>query len=535
MASRTRRIRTLRRATLTASLSGIASLAALLASVLNATPAHADEPIKPTEPSLMAEPGAVVDVVDAFDTKNGDPFDLNLSLGFQQTWERGKIRREGTLGPDGQSSDAGFVTNVENIAAYKHTTSTLHMRADVGVYKDLALFFRIPLILADDRGLDDLDGSARVVNAQNGRAADSATGDPMFRLPFKSPTRSGIDFIAAGLRWSVFNQFRDPTKPTWTWEIEGRFGVGEALHACSENAQPVPDAVKAAVPNAPANYPKCPGLTSDPTNQPIYAGDRWNRNPLLAGRSPGISRATNAIRVGTLVSNRYRYVEPYGGFWFMAEFFKSSADANVSRDVEGVITNHPPIRGGLTGGLMIHPWENRALFQRFSIDLRFAATYVSQGRDYSPLFDALGTSNASSLVAPNPAEYRGVLNPDGTTSSVGNYNKPIGFTGLTDVEAYGIFGGRAGFVVQAAQYVRFNLGFGISHIQGHLITSADACNPDVTPGDVGKAGRCRSGGVGSATGTPNPNHRPVLDLPGRRFRVSDAWIYDAWVSGTLMF
>ncbi len=532
----------MRSATLKASLSSIASLAALLASVLHPASARADEPIKPTEPSLMAEPGEVVDVVDAFDTKNGDPFDLNLSLGFQQTWERGKIRREGILGPDGQDSDGGFTTNVENIASYKHTTSTLHMRADVGLYKDLALFFRIPLILADDRGLDDLDGSARVVNAQNGRAADPATGDPMFRLPFKSPTRSGIDYIAAGLRWSVFNQYRDATKPTWTWEIEGRFGVGEPLHACNENAQPVPDAVKAAVPNSPANYPKCPGLTSDPTNQPVFAGDRWHRNPLLAGRSPGISRGTNAIRVGTLVSNRYRYVEPYGGFWFMAEFFKSSTDANVSRDLDGVITNHPPFRGGLTGGLMIHPWENRSLFQRFSIDLRFDAQYVSQGREYSPLFDALGSSNASSLVATNPAEYvRGTgTNPDGSPrfESVGNYRRPVGFTGLTDVEAHGIFGGRAGIVVQAAQYVRFNLGFGLAHIQGHLITTADACNPDLTPGDIYKAGRCRSGtGTANetATGTPNPNHRPVLDLPGRRFRVSDAWIYDAWVSGTVMF
>ncbi len=101
----------------------------------------------------------------------------------------------------------------------------------------------MPLILADDRSLDDLDGSAKgPVNAKFGRAADPATGDPLFRLPFSSPTRSGIDYIAAGLRWSVFNHTRDITKPTWTWEVEGRFGVGEPLHACNAKPENVPAA-----------------------------------------------------------------------------------------------------------------------------------------------------------------------------------------------------------------------------------------------------------------------------------------------------
>lgn len=513
-----------------------ATLLALLAGVsLQARSAHADEPLKPTEPTLMSEPGEVVDVVDAFDTEKGDPFDLNLSLGFHQTWESGKIRREGNLGPDGKEAlTAGFVTNVENIATYKHTVSTLNMRADVGIYKDLALFLRLPLILADDRSLDDLDGSKNAVNAKFGRASDPATGDPFFSLPFKSPTRSGIDYIAAGLRWSVFNHTRDITKPTWTWEVEGRFGVGEPLHACNANPETVPNAAGG---TAGQKYPECPGLTSDPDERPINGPDgRWYRNPKLAGRSPGISRGTNAIRVGTLFSNRFRYVEPYGGFWFMAEWQKSGTDIGNYGDIEGIITNRPPLRGGLTGGLMVHPWENREQYQRFTIDLRFNGQYVSQGRDYTPLFDALGSSNASSLVAPNPAEYRaGPIDPaTGNVTSIGNYNKPFAFTGVTDVEAHGIFGGSVGFIVQAAQYVRFNLGGGLNYVQSHLVSASDACNPDFTP-SPGSAGRCRSGGTGTVTGAPNPNHRPAIDLPGRRFRVSETFIWDAWISGTVMF
>ncbi len=491
---------------------------------------RADEPLKPTEPTLMAEPGEVVDVVDAFDTEKGDPFDLNLSLGFHQSWERGKIRRESYVGLDGKESTGGFTANVENIGEYKHSISTLNMRADVGLYKDLGFFFRVPLILADDRSIDDLSGSAKAVNAQFGRAADPATGSPMFRLPFNSPTRSGIDYIAAGLRWSVFNHYRDPTKPTWTWEVEGRFGVGEPLHACNANPEAVP--AEAGFGGA-ARYPQCPGKTDDPDNQPKEVGNRWFRNP-NGSRSPGISRGTNAIRLGTLVSNRFRYVEPYGGFWFMAEWQKANTDIGNYGDIEGIITNRPPIRGGLTGGIMVHPWENREQYQRFTIDLRFDATYVSQGRDYSPLFDALGTSNASSLVAPNPAAYQAGPVVDGQATSVGNYRRPIAFTGVTDVEAHGIFGGRVGFVVQAAQYIRFNVGVGLAHVQAHNISASDACNPDFSP-SPGAAGRCRVGGRGSVTGAPNPNHRPSLDLPGRRFRVAETMIWDAWVAGTIMF
>jgi len=501
------------------------ALVALVATFFGASmwtnAARADEPIKATEPSLMAEPGEVVDVVDAFDTKNNDPFDLNISLGFHQSWESGKIKRESNIGPDGNESNAGFTHNLENIASYKHTTSTLNIRADIGLFRDLALFFRVPFILADDRSLDDLDGSSAGVNAKFGRASDTSDGTQFFKLPFKSPTRSGVDYVAAGLRWSIFNQHRDPTKPTLTIELEGRFGVGEPLHPCNEQ----PDTIGG------ATVPKCP---EPGAVHPV--GNSWARDTNPNDRKPGISRGTNAVKLGVMSSYRYRYVEPYGGFWFMAEFQKRGTEMGDFSGVQGVITNHPPLTGGLIGGLMIHPWENREAYQRFTIDLRFDGKYVSQGRDYTPLFDALGTSNAPSLVANNPASYKaGPVDPKtGEPTSVGDYSKSIPFTGVTDVEAYGIFGGHIGFIVQAAQYIRFNMGVGMTHVQAHLVSASDACNPDFSP-SPGEAGRCRSGGTGSVTGAPNPNHRPNIDLPGRRFLVTETFIWDAWVRGTVMF
>lgn len=485
--------------------------------VFTASRARAEEPVKATEPTLMAEPGEVVEVVDAFDEKNNDPFDLNLSVGFHQSWTTGNIKRESAIAPNGNgdpygNADSRFTHNIENIAKYRHSQSVLNLRADVGLYHDLALFLRVPVIIADDRSLGDLDGSANAVNKTDGtsRVADPANGKSMFSLPFSSPTRSGVDYVAAGFRWSIFNQHRDHTKPTWTIELEGRFGVGDPLRACSA-----------------ANGGNCP----NPSAVAFDATNGWTRT----GQSPlsaGISRGTNAVRFGSLTSNRYRYVEPYGGFWFMAEFQKRGTAMGDFQGVDGVITNHPPLQGGLIGGLMVHPWENREVFQRLSLDLRFNATYVSQGRDYTPLFDALGTSSAPSLVAPNPQNYK--LGADGKTS-VGDYSNKVFFTGVTDAEAHGLFGGSLGLLVQANEFLKFHGGFGWQYIQAYNVSSADACNPDFTP-VVGQAGRCTSGGAASttSTGSPNPNHRPVIDLPGRRLRVTESFTYTLWINATLM-
>src|SRR5208337_4926172 len=52
--------------------------------------ARADEPVAASEPRLMSETAEITSVVDAFD--QDDPFDLNLVLGFQQTWKHANIR-----------------------------------------------------------------------------------------------------------------------------------------------------------------------------------------------------------------------------------------------------------------------------------------------------------------------------------------------------------------------------------------------------------------------------------------------------------
>src|SRR5450432_588350 len=162
-----------------------------------AVAARADEPPKVGEPRVMSEPGEITDVVDAFD--GDDVFDLHLTLGYQYSTRSAHIRREtainNTANPGLSTGD--FTASNMNVASYEETTSRLNTRADIGLYHDIALYLRMPIILSNDRKLTDPNGSAAVQNI----TALGAPNDPgpLFSIPFNAPQRSGIEYLALGL------------------------------------------------------------------------------------------------------------------------------------------------------------------------------------------------------------------------------------------------------------------------------------------------------------------------------------------------
>ena len=80
----------------------------------------ADEPVAAREPRMMSETAEITSVVDAFD--EDDPFDLNLVLGFSQSWKHASIRRETHIAQPGLET-GGFVPATENIASYSSSMS----------------------------------------------------------------------------------------------------------------------------------------------------------------------------------------------------------------------------------------------------------------------------------------------------------------------------------------------------------------------------------------------------------------------------
>ena len=500
----------------------------LAAGLLLTSLAAAEEPRKVSEPSVLREPSEVVQVVDAFD--EGDLFDLHLSLGYQSTWTSAKILRETSL-TDAGFSDGGYARSNLNVAEYEQRVSRLNTRADIGLFRDIALIIRMPIILSDDRELRGLSGSEK----KQSFTLQGAPGEQLFRLPFKSPTRSGIEYLAIGLDAAPMNQARDATKPTWLIGIEGRFDVGEPMRACSKSrsAVNVSTSVSEQVAQQECAHPSDVNRNGVGGEYPISEPEAdVLEGTFSGGRKPGVSRGVTALELHTIVSRRVKYIEPYGGFRALFEFQNSGSDYG-STDLKGSLVNHPPLRGTMVFGLNVIPWEVRDAFQRLNFDVRFTGTYVSEGRDYSELFDALGTSDAASIRSPHFAEFQ-----QGATASVANPNsQKVYFTGLTDVQQHGVYTLSTSLSWQAGEFVKFNVGGSYTISQAHFISFDQACNPDFA-GDLNKAGPCRgtkSDGTPSASGIPNPNYRKSINDPGRRFKVSDSHNLDAWVNASVMF
>jgi hypothetical protein len=182
----------------------------------------------------------------------------------------------------------------------------------------------------------------------------------------------------------------------------------------------------------------------------------------------------------------------------------------------------------------------RDQYQRVTFDFRFTGTYVSEGRDYSELFDALGSTDAPTMRMPLYSEFqRNPADPGDEPSVVNPRSQKVYFTGLTDVQQYGMYNFSTAFTWQAGEFVKFNLGGGYTIVQPHFITFDQACNPDFDD-DLGRSGPCSTDSNGDRindrpTGIPNPNYRAVVNAPGRRFKVDDSNGWDVWLNATVMF
>ncbi|MCC6526210.1 MAG: hypothetical protein IT373_26425 [Polyangiaceae bacterium] len=503
----------------------VATPLAALAVLLAAAPARADD----ERPRIMLEPGEVVDVADAFD--GDDPYDFWFTLGFEYEAKEARLMRETAIFEPGLTT-GGFTSRQLLVGKYKEQTSRLTPRLDFGIYHDFSFYARLPVILNNARRIVDTNNSATRADT----ALAGARGEQLFTLPFEAPARSGIEFVALGLDLDIFNQQRDTTKPTWLLGFETRLNAGKAMRPC----------------------------TKSPKAGQVECADAMdiNRNGLFDGghegieadssHTPGVSRGTVGLEIHTLMSKRIKYVEPYGGFNALFEF-QMGDNLYGATDLEGAIVNHPPIMGGVTLGMMIHPWEDRENFGRLTFNVRFDGQYRSEGRDYSELFDALGSSDAGSLRKPTWARFTGCTNVnslatcDGaeTASVIDTNSEKTYFTGLSVVEAHGRYKVSGSVSWRAAELFRLNLGLGYQFDQAHGISHDQPCNPDLNGKGVGEAGPCHSGtaqydasgnlfGV-SASGLPNPAYRPSVNAVGRRFYVDQVNTFSIFTSAAVMF
>lgn len=464
---------------------------------------------------LMNEPISFTDVVDAFD--DNDLFDINISVGYQRTWELGHIQRQdpGTVAgmPPGTGADGRMTDHWNDVSNYERALNQMNFQLDVGIFRDLAAYARLPLILSDDRSLSAIGSGASAFTTDG-------VGGALFDPTFRSPTRSGVDYLAAGLAWSILNQHRDRHVPTWMVMLEGQFNLGDPMHACGTSTNTVGGNGS---PGGALGAMQCGNASSNP----------------LSSMNPGVGRGFNFLRIETRASYRYESIEPYAGLAFQVGWPGYSSNQFLPMgNLQGYIDQLPPIFGRFTVGTAIIPWEDREHYQRLTMDVRLVGDYVSEGHDYSPLFDALGASSNPYLATPN-IEGVPLANTDMRCSDHPEYCgagatgglATVPFYGLTDVQSHGRFGGTFSIEMQAARYVRFGASAGFLYSPPYGLTISDACNPNVsqtTVSDPRLVGTCRGGII-------NPAHRPVIDLPGDRFRINGAYQVDINVWVTAMF
>lgn len=493
--------------------------------------ARADEPVMPTEPSVLKETAVdLLHIASSFDAN--DPFDVNLRLGFEHQSRRAAIRRETNIA---SAAAGGYTSDLLDVATYNQSTQRLVPQIAIGLFHDFQLSVSMPVILADNRRLEERNGSASQPLTTLG-----LEGEQLFSPNFTSPTRSGIEYLGVGLDLAIMNQSRNAARPTWTLGAEGRFNVSDPMHAC--NAQPKEGQVDCAYEADINRNGENDTLGSD---FGVLAGQP--EGSFKGKRKPGVSRGTTGIEAHAFVSKRVKYIEPYSGVSALFEF-QGKNTAYGPFNLEGSLVNHPPARGSVVIGVAVIPWEQPEKFRRVIFDFRVKGTYVSQGRDYSELFDALGSSEAHSLRQPYYNDY--TLNRDpGSVAlhpSVADPNSQrVNFTGLTGVQQYGDYEFRGQFTWQASKFVKFDLGAAFRVIQDHFITADQPCNPDVT-NQLVRSGPCKINDTTSseaaegkaawkAGGLPNPNYRPAINEPGQRFKVETSDGLRLWFNANVMF
>ncbi|MDJ0764436.1 MAG: hypothetical protein QNJ97_15780 [Myxococcota bacterium] len=413
--------------------------------------------------SGLALANEFTDVIDAFDHEIQDPFDINLLVGYERFQRSATIAREWF---DDDPPNWEYY-NYKKMYKYKRVSHILNMELEVGVFRDLSFKFRLPLVLNDTRELtkhSDWDGSEWI--DENG---ESIAAPPLLPSSFSSPERSGVDYLAFGLWWGILDQGRDDTKPNWTLYAEGRFSVGATLKASEADEE-----------------------------------------------RGGISRGVNELCFGTRLSRRYGILDPYFGIEALIGWAKTGTDYLIEGNKDGQLNKMPPVVGTLDFGIEIIPWELPERDVKIAAILGAQGKYHSEGRDYTPMFDILGTENH---FTNNALDYD--FNNDGTIDLLARDAEET-WSGMTDVENYAAFVGKLMIMAQPAKYVKFHIGFLLGHETEHFITKTDQCRSE----NMGDDDICE---------IYNWGYRPELDKPGNRFRAQKTLLWTFLLDAVAMF
>lgn len=507
-----------------------------------------------TLPVMTADAAEYTDLLDAaddfddFDKDTYNPFDFNLEPSFRYDVSSAQISREAPCVPnkddytgepavannprlvsgEGRCSTPEMVYNRE--MDYEYTQSTFNVALRAGLYKDLELRIDVPYVIGSSSGLkyaDGVDASNSSVDPSNDRVnADARNvftrGNPQgvnltefdsfsmyryFDLANEASTyeRSGFADPTVGLGWAPFNDRRDDTKATLLLGMDYTMPIA----------------------------------------------------PIKRADNDAVGEGKHILHWKVAASKQFDWINPYFGLEYFLPLLASDSPMRKSYPGNnGQVITSAPMHGDITVGSEFVPYENLDTGARYAIDLRFTMGYVSEGRDYTPLFDHLANSKCNrktleqvtpefdgsgNLTNPGDVACAWIVQKPGNASPNAAYDlsstsesTPFQTDALMTVEDYATFAGQIGLYMQPSEYFQLKALVRLKHRQEHFLTNArtgrDAQNAqEVTPDEtVDLTGA-------DATLERNPVYNATMDSSGNRFRVQEFNTWSFLINAALQF
>jgi hypothetical protein len=359
---------------------------------------------------MLAVPAGAAEVTHVVSGyEHGNWPQVEVSLSYLHEVKTGSIQRE-------SQSDLSPTIQLKNDLKYFQTRDLLDPRVEVGVWRDIWLRLGVPLVLSDARHLESDTG---VVGQPPTIVRDGILPPTTSSTVFQGPNRSGAESLDLGIRWAIFNQARDDTKPTWTVGFDAKLDV--------------------------------------------FGDMRYDAaNP---GANTAVGLGYHQLVISTFFSKRFPHIDPYFGAWFMQPV---RTNGSIYQQYPGgnQTAVNPQQRAGLLFGFEQIAWEDPHTMSRFTVEVRGHAEERFFGRSATELWEPLsGRSDCKTNVANCRAGIDGDLNGDG---------QPDPYPGVTETQAYATFGGLAGFNVHVGRHVRFRGLFDLSVEMPHFLTFANA-------------------------------------------------------------
>lgn len=458
--------------------------------------------------SATARAAEVTRVASSFDGDH-NKFDLHFGVGYDFNFKKSAILREWS---DENNPDSKVVRDL----IYQQMRHVVTPSLEIGLYKDLAVYMNIPIVVADSRlykfdqeaadckyddGMRSPDDPATCVNHDNSTTIrdgiiphdgfDATRPDSPFNnfgganteTIFKGANRRGIDQLHVGLKYAILNQDRLSHMPKWVIGLEGRFAVGQRMTFSRDTAM------------------------ADP---------KGNHT---------VGRGIHELGVWTALSRRYRFLDPF----FTAWWYQAIAASNSEFENYGGAQDRkrPQSQTGVTFGTEIVPFERKAKGQKVAVVIKGLAMLRYGGRGYSEGWELFsnspalagsyqpGTTPCSSGDAKAIAQY-GKDNPEdpNAVANAGVNPNCKNFNGITNIQDFASFGINLGLNFTLNKYAVLMLGADARTDTRHWITNAGRGNGKLS-GDPNL--------VEPNSNEVNPVRRDVIDNVGRRYAVGDVF------------